>query len=108
MTELPAATTSAESRPPDRGEVRPGVLAPLTVVLESDGDLRCSEGLALIDDVSRFLTHQRRLDRGPVGDAAAGKPAPLDRGPDRLPARRRSTTVSSQLADGAGQLQRGA
>ena len=37
----------------------PGMMAPLTVVLESDTDLRSSEGLALIDDVSRLLSHQR-------------------------------------------------
>ena len=37
------------------------MLAPLTVVLESNTDFRSSEGLALIDDVSRLLSHQRQL-----------------------------------------------
>ena len=37
------------------------MLTPLTVVLDWDGDFRQSDGLALIDDVSRFLAHQRRL-----------------------------------------------
>ena len=31
-----------------------GTLSPLIVVLDTDADLRGSEGLALIDDVSRF------------------------------------------------------
>ena len=59
-----------------------GALAPLTVVLDSDSDLRGSEGLALIDDVSRFLARQRRILEVRSATQPLGSTAPLD--PRRL------------------------
>ena len=59
-----------------------GELAPLTVVLESDTDLRESAGLAFIDDLSQFLAHQRgirevRSATQPLGNTALLDPARL-------------------------------
>ena len=82
------------------------MLAPLTVVLESDRDLRGSEGLALIDDVSRFLAHQRRLTEVRSATQPLGSPAPFDRA--RIASRLGEVNHGFvALADGAGQLQRG-
>ena len=82
------------------------MLAPLTVVLESDTDFRGSEGLALIDDVSRLLSHQRRLSEVRSATQPLGSPQPLDRA--RLASRLGEVNAGfQQLADGAGQLQKG-
>ena len=95
----------------------PGMLAPLTVVLESDTDFRKSEGLALIDDVSRLLSHQRRLAEVRSATQPLGSPEPLDarparlaagRGERRLPPARRRGRAAQQGADrGRGQAPRG-
>ncbi len=61
MTEMPSDTTSVQNLRWLATKFDAGSLAPLTVVLDSDSDLRSSEGLALIDDVSRFLARQRRI-----------------------------------------------
>src|SRR5262249_50653549 len=62
LTELPRQTRSVEDFHFLASKFDPGILAPLTVVLESDADFRKSEGLALIDDVSRLLAHHRRIN----------------------------------------------
>ena len=106
MTELPKATPSAGHVHRIAAKFGQGVLAPLTVVLESDHDLRGSEGLALIDDVSRFLTHQRRLTEVRSATQPLGSPAPFD--PARIAARIGAVDAGFvTLADGAGKLQRG-
>jgi RND superfamily putative drug exporter len=61
MTEMPGETDSVKNLRWLATKFDTGALAPLTVVLDSDFDLRDSEGLALIDDVSRFLVRQRRI-----------------------------------------------
>ncbi len=48
-----------------------GKLSPLTMVLDSDSDLRTSQGLALIDDVSRFLSRPAPDCWSSLGDSAA-------------------------------------
>ncbi len=84
----------------------PGMLAPLTVVLESDSDFRKSEGLALIDDVSRLLTHQRRLTEVRSATQPLGSPAAADRA--RLASRLGEVNAGfRQLAEGPGQLRKG-
>ena len=84
----------------------PGALSPLTVVLDSDPDLRSSQGLALIDDVSRFLAHQRRLLEVRSATQPLGSTAPLE--PARLSERLRAVDAGYR-ADGVGarQLQDG-
>ena len=82
------------------------MLAPLTVVLESDSDLRQSEGLALIDDVSRFLAHQRRLVEVRSATQPLGSPKPLERA--RIASRLGEVNDGfARMADGAGRLQKG-
>ena len=82
------------------------MLAPLTVVLDSNSDLRSSHGLALIDDVSRFLKHQRQLLRGSFGNAAAGKHGAARARPGSRNGSAR--VIAGHRADGVGarQLQR--
>ena len=77
ITELPGPTLSARSMRLIAAKFDPGTVAPLTVVLESDADLRGSEGLALIDDVSRFLGRQRRLVEVRSATQPLGSPATL-------------------------------
>jgi RND superfamily putative drug exporter len=106
LSELPPATTSARNLRLIAARFGPGLLAPLTVVLESDQDLRHSEGLALIDDVSRFLTRRRDLSEvrsatQPLGSDSLLRPA-------RIASRLGAVNAGfGALADGAAQLQRG-
>ena len=82
------------------------MMAPLTVVLESDSDLRSSEGLALIDDVSRLLSHQRRLTEVRSATQPLGSPEPLGRA--RLASRLGEVNQGfRQLSDGASCSTRG-
>jgi len=106
MTELPTSATSARDFRLVASKFDPGMLAPLTVVLESDTDFRSSEGLALIDDVSRLLSHQRRLTEVRSATQPLGSPERLDRA--RLASRLGEVNAGfHQLADGAGQLRQG-
>ncbi len=83
-----------------------GMMAPLTVVLESDTDLRRSEGLTLIDDVSRLLSHQRRLTEVRSATQPLGSPEPLNRA--RLASRLDEVNRGfRQLSEGARLLNKG-
>ena len=106
ITELPAENRAANTLRLLATKFEPGILTPLTVVLDWDGDFRQSEGLALIDDLSRFLAHQRRLAEIRSATQPLGSPEPLDRA--RIAARLGEVNDGfSRLADGAGELQRG-
>jgi RND superfamily putative drug exporter len=106
ITELPADNRAAQTLRFLTAEFEPGMLTPLTVMLEWDGDFRQSEGLALIDDVSRFLEHQRRL--GEVRSATQPLGSPELLAPARIASRLGEVNDGfSQLADGAGTLQKG-
>jgi RND superfamily putative drug exporter len=106
MTELPKKTQSVEDFGLVASKFDPGMLAPLTVVLESDTDLRKSEGLALIDDISRLLSHQRRLDEVRSATQPLGNPQPFSRA--RLDSRLGEVNAGFRLlADGAEQLSKG-
>ena len=78
MTEMPSDTTSVQNLRWLATKFDAGSLAPLTVVLDSDSDLRSSEGLALIDDVSRFLARQRRILEVRSATQPLGSTGPLD------------------------------
>jgi putative drug exporter of the RND superfamily len=83
-----------------------GTLAPLTVVLESSSDLRSSRGLALIDDLSRFLEHQRQLHEVRSATQPLGSAAPLE--PARLSERFRAVDAGiARMELGARQLREG-
>ena len=78
FAELPASTPSLVNLKRISAKYEPGSLAPLTVVLRSDRDLRDSAGLALIDDVSRLLEHQRSIASVRSATQPLGSRAPLD------------------------------
>ncbi len=83
-----------------------GTLSPLTVVLDTDADLRGSEGLALIDDVSRFLARQQRIREVRSATQPLGSTAPLD--PARLSERLRAVNAGHlRMKAGSRQLQQG-
>ena len=83
-----------------------GALAPLTVVLDSDSDLKSAEGLALIDDVSRFLSRQQHVGEVRSATQPLGSTAPLD--PARLSERLRAViSGQAQIESGSHQLQDG-
>ncbi len=83
-----------------------GALSPLTVVLDSDSDLRRSEGLALIDDLSRFLALQPRLLEVRSATQPLGDTAPLE--PARLSGRLLAVNEGfARVASGSRELQKG-
>jgi RND superfamily putative drug exporter len=106
LSEMPAATTSGENLRLVASKFDPGMMAPLTVVLDCDTDLRQSEGLALIDEVSQLLSHQRRLAEVRSATQPLGSPKPLSRA--RLASRLGEVNQGfQQLASGARQLNQG-
>ncbi len=57
----------------------PGRIAPLTVVMKGDIDLRTSEGLALVDDVSRLIANNRvQVVEVRSATQPLGSPKPLE------------------------------
>ncbi|MGO9468627.1 MAG: MMPL family transporter [Isosphaeraceae bacterium] len=103
LTELPSDASSATGFRLVSSKFEPGMLAPLTVVLEADTDLRGSQGLALIDDVSRFLAHQRKLTEVRSATQPLGSPQLLARA--RISNRLGEVNSGlGRLADGAGLL----
>jgi RND superfamily putative drug exporter len=106
MTELPRSATSARDFRLVASKFEPGMLSPLTVVLDADKDFRRSEGLALIDDVSRLLSHQRQLTEVRSATQPLGSPEPLMRA--RLASRLGEVNSGfHQLAEGAERLHKG-
>ena len=106
MTEMPRKTTSVQNVRWLATKFDTGALAPLTVVLDSDADLRGSEGLALIDDVSRFLARQHGILEVRSATQPLGSAASLD--PARLSERFRAVDAGqSMIESGARLLQKG-
>ena len=106
LSEMPWHTESGENLRLVASKFDAGMMAPLTVVLESDTDLRRSEGLTLIDDVSRLLAHQRRLTEVRSATQPLGSPEPLNRA--RLVSRLGEVNQGfRQLSEGARLLNRG-
>ena len=106
MTEMPSDMTSVKNLRWLATKFDTGSLAPLTVVLDSDSDLRGSEGLALIDDVSRFLARQRRILEVRSATQPLGSTGPLD--PARLTERLRVVNAAqSQMESGSLRLEKG-
>ena len=106
LLEMPEKTASAEALRLVARKFGAGIAAPLTVVLESDGDLRDSQGLALIDDLSRKLSRQKWLTEVRSATQPLGSTKLLE--PARLSAR--LTAVNDgfhQIEAGADQLRDG-
>jgi RND superfamily putative drug exporter len=106
LSEMPAKAESAENLRRVLGKFDPGMTAPLTVVLKSDVDLRSSRGLALIDDVSRLLAHQRSNQEVRSATQPLGSPEPLNRA--RLASRLGEVNDGfKQIAEGGQTLEQG-
>ena len=78
LLELPSRTASADGLRLVAEKFGPGIAAPLTVVLQSDKNLRESEGLALIDEMSRKLDRQKWLVEVRSATQPLGSTATLD------------------------------
>jgi RND superfamily putative drug exporter len=106
LSEMPAQAESTENLRLVLDKFDPGMTAPLTVVLTSDVDLRSSRGLALIDDVSRLLAHQRSNREVRSATQPLGSPAPLSRA--RLASRLGEVNDGfKQIAEGGESLEKG-
>jgi putative drug exporter of the RND superfamily len=106
LLELPAGTTSAEGLRLVARKFGPGVAAPLTVVIRSDANLRESQGLALIDEMSRMLSKQKSLVEVRSATQPLGSTEPLD--PARLSNRLAALNHGfEQIEAGADQLRAG-
>jgi putative drug exporter of the RND superfamily len=106
MTEMPGSTISIRNLRWLATLFDVGALSPLTVVLDSDSDLRSSEGLALIDDVSRYLARQPRLREVRSATQPLGTTRPLE--PARLSERLRAVNAGYlRMESGSRQLQDG-
>ncbi|OJW26935.1 MAG: multidrug RND transporter [Planctomycetales bacterium 71-10] len=106
LSEMPGHAESAENLRLVLDKFDPGMTAPLTVVLKSDVDLRGSQGLALIDDVSRLLAHQRSNQEVRSATQPLGSPEPLNRA--RLASRLGEVNDGfKQIADGGLSLEQG-
>ena len=106
LLEMPERTESAEALRLVARKFGAGIAAPLTVVLESDGDLRDSQGLALIDDLSRKLSRRKWLTEVRSATQPLGSTALLD--PARLSSRLIAVNDGFQrIKAGADQLRDG-
>ena len=106
LTEMPPATPSASAFKLIASKFDPGVLAPLSVVLKSKADLHSSEGLALIDDLSRYLSHFHHIDEVRSATQPLGSPDLLNQA--RISARLSAIRQGfGQLDEGAGELEKG-
>lgn len=106
VAELPRNTPSVQGIRLISEKFGAGRVAPLTVLVESRSDLRHSEGLALTDDLSRLLSHQRKLLEVRSATQPLGSTAPLE--PARLDARLQAVNDGfRRMAAGASQLQEG-
>jgi RND superfamily putative drug exporter len=106
LAEQPAGTPGARDLRFLATKFGPGAMAPLTVLIAADHDLRQSRGLALIDDLSRFLARQRSVDEVRSATQPLGSSTPLD--PARLTARLGAIRAGlAQIADGGAKLREG-
>ena len=106
VAEMPDELPSVQGMEELSREYGAGRVAPLTVVIRSGPNLRTSEGLALIDDVSRYLARQRRLLEVRSATRPLGSAEPLE--PARLASRLQAVLDGfDRMIEGAGQLQDG-
>jgi RND superfamily putative drug exporter len=106
LLEMPADTESTRGLNLLAKKFGPGIAAPLTVVVQTEGDLRSSEGLALIDELSRKLSRQKSLAEVRSATQPLGSAAPLD--PARLSNRLEAVNHGfQQIEEGADQLRSG-
>ena len=100
LAEMPPGTESVDNLRFVVSKMGSGLTSPLAIVLESNKDLRTSEGLALIDDVSRLLSRQRKLDEVRSATQPLGSTKPLDRA--------RLSSRLGEVNEGFGKIDEGA
>lgn len=110
FSELPQSMASVKNLNLVSDKFGKGRVAPLTVVMKgatNDVDLRTSEGLALIDDVSRFIANNRvHIAEVRSATQPLGSPKPLE--PARIASRLQEVDKGfARMADGAAQLRDG-
>jgi len=111
FTEMPSNTESVQALRLVASRFGTGFLSPLTVVISAapdvkNADFRESRGLALIDDASRFLSHNRRLLEVRSATQPLGSTALLD--PARIGSRLGAVNGGfARMAEGAEQLHEG-
>ncbi len=106
ITEMPGNTTSVKNLRWLATMFDIGALSPLTVVLDSDSDLKSTAGLARIDDVSKFLGRQRGLLEVRSATQPLGSTARLN--PARILQRLRAVNDGyMRMETGSRQLQQG-
>lgn len=106
LSEMPDENESVRTLNMIAERFGPGAIAPLAFVVESPTDLSGSEGLALIDDLSRLLTRQRHLAEVRSATQPLGSSKPLE--PARLASRLAAVNEGfAKLSAGAGQLRQG-
>lgn len=103
LSEMPRRTPAVESFRLIARKFGPGTVAPLSLVVKADTDLHSSEGLALLDDLSRLLTRQRQLAEVRSATQPLGSPRTL--APARLAARLGAVNEGfTRMAEGADEL----
>ena len=106
LAELPAKTPSVAGLRLIAAKFGAGAVAPVSIVLRSGGDFRGSEGLALIDDVSRWLARDRRVAEVRSATQPLGSTGPLE--PARIAAQLGEVRDGfDRMAAGADELRDG-
>lgn len=83
-----------------------GVVAPITMIVQADRDMRDPDGLELIDDLSRFVAHQRKIGEVRSATQPLGSTGPLQQA--RLSSRLSAIHKGLlKLNDGAHELETG-
>lgn len=83
-----------------------GVVAPITMVIQADRDLRDPDGLELIDDLSHYITQQRKIGEVRSATQPLGSTGPLNQA--RLSSRLKLIHEGLvKLNDGAEELEKG-
>lgn len=106
LSEMPRQTEAVRTFDLIAAKFGPGSVAPLSLVIRSGNDLSSSEGLALLDDLSRLLSRQRRLAEVRSATQPLGSPEPLE--PARLASRLEAVNVGfASMSAGAKNLSEG-
>lgn len=78
LSEMPASNLPGRNLRTIAKVYGEGVVAPITMVVQADRDLRDEDGLELIDDLSRFITHQRKIGELRSATQPLGSTGPLN------------------------------
>jgi RND superfamily putative drug exporter len=106
FSELPRDSRSVQNFRMVAEKFGAGTVAPLTLVLETNTDLRSSQGLAFIDDITRTIDYLRSTVEVRSATRPLGNPATLE--PARIASRLEAVNEGfTRMAEGADQLRSG-